>query len=113
MVGDFVAVQTFLLTLELDAIAEQGIWNSVQSLMIVNLEYESSQARLKEVKEEKAWQEAFVISSFLDVHNLILPAAPQNALWQCLGTLKVGQYRGQVHSAGRNQFTCVGIEGLK
>ena len=102
MVGDFVAVQTFLLTLELDAIAEQGIWNSVQSLMIVNLEYESSQAGLKEVKEEKTWQEAFVIHSFLDVHNLILPAAPQNALWQCLGALKVGQYGGQAHSTGRN-----------
>ena len=41
MVGDFVAVQTFLLALELNSVAEQGIWNSVQSLTIVNLEYES------------------------------------------------------------------------
>ena len=107
MVGDFVAVQTFLLVLKLDGIAEQGIWNLVQSLTIVNLEYESSQARLKEVKEEKTQQEAFVIHSFLDVHNLVLPAAPQNTLWQCLGTLKVGQYRGQAHSAGKNHNLCM------
>lgn len=112
MVGDFVAVpyvlcvpepvRTFLLALELDGVAEQGIWNSVQLLKIVNLEDESGQAGLKEVKEEKTRQETFVVHSFLDVHDLVLPAAPRNAAWQCLGMLKVGQYWQQAHSAERN-----------
>ena len=38
VVGDFVAVQTFLHAPELTGIAEQGIWNLVQSSKIVNLE---------------------------------------------------------------------------
>ena len=38
MVGDFVAVQTFLHAPKLAGIAEQGIWNLVQSSKIVNLE---------------------------------------------------------------------------